>query len=340
MKNKVSGFILSNKAAFILLVLAVGMSFATPVFFTQINLVNVIRQTSTSAILACGYCMILGAGYIDLSVGSQIGMMGALMALLMRNGSPTIVAILAAMIFGMLLGCANAFIITTFELPAFIVTLASQQIVRGAVYLMTGMVPILDLNESYIWLGQGRILGIPVPIYILIIVFIIVFLIINRFKFGRHILAVGGNAQAAYVSGINTQAVVYKVYMAMGICIAIAATVLTGRSASAQPSAGLNMEMDAIAAVVVGGTSMAGGVVNVPGALFGSLIVGVVNNAMNLLKLDSNWQLIAKGGLILFAVVLDKASAKFMNKTERASILKAMSGSGVKTGKETKGRGV
>ena len=117
-----------------------------------------------------------------------------------------------------------------------------------------------------------------------------------------------------------------------GVCIAIAATVLTGRSASAQPSAGLNMEMDAIAAVVVGGTSMAGGVVNVPGALFGSLIVGVVNNAMNLLKLDSNWQLVAKGGLILFAVILDKASAKFMNKTERASAIKAMAASGTKNG--------
>ena len=216
MKNKVSGFILSNKAAIILLVLAAGMSLVTPVFLTQTNLVNVIRQTSTSAILACGYCMILGAGYIDLSVGSQIGMMGALMALLMRAGAPTIVAILAAMVFGMLLGCMNAFIITTFERPAFIVTLASQQIVRGAVYLITGMVPILDMNESYVWLGQGRILSIPVPIYILAVVFIIVLLIMNRFKFGRHILAVGGNAQAAYVSGIHTKAVVYKVYMAMG----------------------------------------------------------------------------------------------------------------------------
>lgn len=337
MKNKVSGFILANKAAIILLVLAVGMSFATPVFFTSVNLVNVIRQTSTSAILACGYCMILGAGYIDLSVGSQIGMMGALMAILMRGGAPTIVAILGAMVFGVLLGCVNAFIITTFDLPAFIVTLASQQIVRGAVYLMTGMVPILELNEDYIWLGQGRVLGIPVPIYILLIVFVIVLFIMNRFKFGRHILAVGGNAQAAYVSGINTKAVVYKVYMAMGICIAIAATVLTGRAASAQPSAGLNMEMDAIAAVVVGGTSMAGGVVNVPGALFGSLIVGVVNNAMNLLKLDSNWQLIAKGGLILFAVILDKASAGFMNRTERNSTMKkAMSISAEREKKDSK----
>ena len=213
MKNKVSGFILANKAAIILLVLAVGMSFATPVFFTSVNLVNVIRQTSTSAILACGYCMILGAGYIDLSVGSQIGMMGALMAILMRGGAPTIAAILGAMIFGVLLGCVNAFIITTFDLPAFIVTLASQQIVRGAVYLMTGMVPILELNEDYIWLGQGRVFGIPVPIYILLIVFVIVLFIMNRFKFGRHILAVGGNAQAAYVSGINTKAVVYKVYI-------------------------------------------------------------------------------------------------------------------------------
>lgn len=321
-KNVLTSVLLSNKAALILLLLCIALSIASPVFLTATNLVNVIRQVTTSAILSLGFTLVLGAGYMDLSVGSLVGMIGVIMAKAMNAGVPTILAILIGILFGMAVGVFNAFVITTFKMPPFIVTLASQQILRGSIYLITGMIPVLELPESFTFLGQGRIAGIPVPIYIMTLVFVVVWLIINRFKFGRHILAVGGNAEAAFVSGIKTKRIVFLVYMCMGICAAIASVVMTGRAASAQPSAGLNMEMDAIAAVVVGGTAMSGGVVNVVGALFGSLIVGVINNAMNLLRLDSNWQLVVKGTLIMLALMLDNVSAMVMAKAQKDNAMK------------------
>lgn len=321
-KNVLTSVLLSNKAALILLLLCIALSIASPVFLTATNLVNVIRQVTTSAILSLGFTLVLGAGYMDLSVGSLVGMIGVIMAKAMNAGVPTILAILIGILFGMAVGVFNAFVITTFKMPPFIVTLASQQILRGSIYLITGMIPVLDLPESFTFLGQGRIANVPVPIYIMALVFITVWLIINRFEFGRHVLAVGGNAEAAYVSGIKTKKIVFLVYMCMGVCAAIASVVMTGRAASAQPSAGLNMEMDAIAAVVVGGTAMSGGVVNVVGALFGSLIVGVINNAMNLLRLDSNWQLVVKGTLIMLALMLDNVSAMVMAKAQKDNAMK------------------
>lgn len=321
-KNVLTTVLLANKAALILLLLCIALSIASPVFLTTTNLVNVVRQVTTSAILSLGFTMVLGAGYMDLSVGSLVGMIGVVMAKSMNAGIPTVPAILIGILFGMAVGVFNVFVITTFKMPPFIVTLASQQVLRGAIYLVTGMIPVLELPESFTFLGQGRIAGIPVPIYIMTLVFVVVWLIINRFKFGRHILAVGGNAEAAFVSGIKTKRIVFLVYMCMGICAAIASVVMTARAASAQPAAGLNMEMDAIAAVVVGGTAMSGGVVNVVGALFGSLIVGVINNAMNLLRLDSNWQLVVKGILIMFALMLDNVSAMAMAKAQKDNTMK------------------
>ena len=297
-KNVLTTVLLANKAALILLLLCIALSIASPVFLTTTNLVNVVRQVTTSAILSLGFTMVLGAGYMDLSVGSLVGMIGVVMAKSMNAGIPTVPAILIGILFGMAVGVFNAFVITTFKMPPFIVP------------------------ESFTFLGQGRIAGIPVPIYIMTLVFVVVWLIINRFKFGRHILAVGGNAEAAFVSGIKTKRIVFLVYMCMGICAAIASVVMTARAASAQPAAGLNMEMDAIAAVVVGGTAMSGGVVNVVGALFGSLIVGVINNAMNLLRLDSNWQLVVKGILIMFALMLDNVSAMAMAKAQKDNTMK------------------
>lgn len=321
-KSFLGSLFVNNKAMLIVIVLAVLLSIVSPVFLTSRNLLNVLRQVCTSTILALGFTMVLGSGQIDLSVGSQIGLIGVIMVRLMHAGVPMPITILAGMLTGAVIGAINASIVIHFDLPAFIVTLGTQQILRGAIYLITGMVPLTEVDESFVFLGQGYLLGIPVPIYIMLLMVVVVWLVVNRFKFGRYLLAMGGNPEAARVSGIDTKKVMYEVFIAMGLCCAVASVVLTARSASAQPTGGLNMEMDAIAAVVMGGTSMAGGVVNVVGAFFGSLIVGMVNNGLNLLGIDSNWQIVSKGALILFAVILDSVSSKLMSSARQASAIK------------------
>lgn len=303
-----NSFLMSNKAIVIVILLSVVMSIISPNFLTSRNLMNVLRQVCVSTITAVGFCMILGSNHIDLSLGSTVAMTGVIMGLLMRAGCPIILAIFVGLVVGAAIGAINATIITVFKLPPFIVTMAMQQVLRGATYLITGMLPVTDLPAGFVWFGQGYIGGVPVPVYIMLIMVAAVWVIVNRTKFGRYLLAIGGNADAAYVSGINVNRVRLGVFVANSMCAVVASVVLTARSASAQPSAGLTMEMDAIAASVIGGTSMNGGSVNVVGAFFGALIVGIVNNGLNLLGIDSNWQTVSKGLLILVAVILDQVS--------------------------------
>lgn len=305
-----------NKAPMILIVLMLFMAVASPVFFTQSNLFNVIRQVAYSAILATGFTLILASGGIDLSLGYMVGLIGIIIGKMLVADIPVWVCIVAAIGSGALFGAFNASVITIFSLPPFIVTLAIGYLYKGAIYLVTKMVPISGLPASFKFLGQGYLLGIPVPVYILVAVVLIMHIIIHNTKFGRHALAMGGNANAARVSGININWTRLKVYMVMGMYAAVAAIVLTSRTASAQISAGEGTEMDAVAAVVLGGNSMAGGKATVLGTLVGCIIVGIINNGLNLLQVDSNWQVVAKGVLILFAIILDAVSTKAINKRE------------------------
>lgn len=304
-KEAIKSALLKNKALFIVILLAVIMGFLSPVFFTVNNIMNVLRQVCVATIVACGFSMILGLGDIDLSVGSTMGLTGIVMAMLMVRGVPVVLAILAGVVLGVLIGVVNAFFITRFGLVAFIVTMATQQVIRGSCYLITGMLPITNLPESFVVIGQGYVGAIPIPVFIMILMVAVSWILINRTKFGRYLLAMGGNPQAALVSGINIVKVRYQAFMLSGAIASIAGLMLTSRAASAQPSAGLNMEMDAIAASVIGGTAMNGGKVNMIGAFFGALLVGVVNNGLNLMGVDSNWQTVSKGILIIIAVVLD-----------------------------------
>lgn len=306
-----NSFMAGNKAIVIVILLTIGLTFMTPLFLTTRNLLNVLRQVCVSTITAVGFSMILGSGNIDLSLGSTVAFTGVCMANLLKLGVPIVPTILVAMVIGALIGMLNSAIITTFSLPPFIVTLAMQYVIRGVTYLVTGMLPVTDLPENFVWLGQGSVLGIPVPVYIMLLTVIAGWIIMNRTKMGRYFLAIGGNSEAAYVSGVNVKRVNMRVFVVNALFAVVASVVLTARSASAQPAAGQTMEMDAIAAAVIGGTSMNGGSVNVIGAFFGALIVGIVNNGLNLLGVDSNWQTVSKGLLILIAVILDQASRIF-----------------------------
>jgi ribose/xylose/arabinose/galactoside ABC-type transport system permease subunit len=275
---------------------------------------NVIRQVCASAILGMGFTLVIASANLDLSVGYMLGMLGVIMGLLSRANVPFPLVLLIGVATGAACGFINGFIGVKFKLPLFIVTLATGQVYRGACQLLSNTSPVNGLQSAFKVLGQGYWGPIPIPIYIMVFVGVVLYIVLNKTRFGRHAIATGGNREAARTSGINTGRITILIYVIMGVCVAIAAMVMTGRAYSAQPAAGQGMEMDAIAAVVIGGTSLSGGAGRIGGTVIGCLIVGVINNMLNLAGVDSNWQLVAKGLLILTAVLLDVASTQYFEK--------------------------
>ena len=302
--------LMGNKALLIVIVLGVLLSILSPVFLTVTNLLNVCRQVCVSTLLSVGFTMILSSGHMDLSVGTLMGLCGMILGLLLKDRYPMWLSILACLAMGVVGGALNAGLITLFGLPPFVVTLATQSIFKGVNFIVSHLVPIVIMDRRLVFLGQGYWLGVPMPVYIAFFMVLVVWVVMNKTLFGRHVLACGGNAEAAKVCGINVNRIRFAVYMSAGFCTGIAAIVMTARVASAQVSAGIGMEMDAIAAVVIGGTAMSGGNANVFGTMFGCLIVGIVNNGLNLLSIDTNWQVIAEGVLVLIAVVIDVVSRR------------------------------
>lgn len=305
-KEAIKNLLMGNKAFLIVFGLSIILSFASPVFLSSSNLLNIIRQVSVSTLLSIGFTIALASGQMDLSIGTMMGLCGMILAKLIKEaGMDLLPAILIVLVFAAFAGMINASIISLFNVIPFIATLATQYIFKGTNYLISDLVPISGLPENLLFLGQGYFLGIPVPIYIMLAACLAAWIMINYTKFGRYVLAMGGNEDAARAAGISITKTRYGVFICSGLCAGVASVVMTGRVGSAQVSAGVGMEMDAIAAVVIGGTSMNGGYANVWGTLFGCLLVGVVTNGMNLLSIDTNWQVIAKGLLILIAVVID-----------------------------------
>jgi ribose/xylose/arabinose/galactoside ABC-type transport system permease subunit len=322
-KAGINTFLAGNKAIVIVILLIVVLAIASPVFLTSRNLLNVLRQVCVSTIIAVGFSLVLGSGEIDLSVGAIVGFVGIMIGKMLVAGLPVPVTIIIGILIGAAIGVVNATLITVFKLSFFIVTLAMMQILRGLCYLTTNMVPIINLPENFDVIGQGYLFAIPIPVYIMAAMVAIIWIVINKTRFGRYVLAKGGNTEAARVSGIDIVKVRVGAFATMGMCAAVASVVLTARAASAQATGGLNMEMDAIAAAVIGGTTLSGGVTNIIGAMFGSFIVGLVGNGLNLLGVNTNWQYVAKGLLILFAVILDSVSTSvYTNVAKRQSILK------------------
>jgi ribose transport system permease protein len=293
-----------------LLIFSIIISFMSDRFLTGSNIFNILRQTSINAIIAAGMTFVILTGGIDLSVGASFAFSGAVAAWLVASGQPAIVAVIAALIVGMLIGMANGFIISKGKLQPFIVTLATMTIFRGATLVFTQGKPIsagYEKNaETFSAIGNGYTLGIPNPILIMLIVFGICFFLLKRTTIGRYVYAVGGNEEAAKLSGVNVSRVKLFAYGISGFLAATAGVIITARLSSAQPTAGTGYELDAIAAVVLGGTSLAGGIGSVLGTIIGALIIGILNNALNLLNVSSYYQMLAKGLVILIAVLLDR----------------------------------
>lgn len=289
-----------------LVALCVVISFRSDRFLTQDNIMNVLRQISSNMYLACAMTMILIAGGIDLSVGSIVAVTGVTDGTLLNMGIPIPLTILICLVLGGLYGTITGVIITNTTLPPFIVTYSMMQILRGATYVYTGGTTVRVDNRAFINLGTGYAFGfLPLPVVYLLIVFVIVFIVLNKTSLGRHIYAVGGNEKAAKFSGINVKKTRMFVYIFSGVMGALAGMVLCARSYSGNPLAGDGAEMDAIAACVLGGASMAGGYGFVGGTLIGALIIGLLNNGLNLMRIDSYWQIILKGIVILVAVYVD-----------------------------------
>lgn len=294
-----------------LVVMVIVLASISDRFLTTSNIINVLRQISVNAIIAFGMTVvIIGAG-IDLSVGSLLALVGVIAALMVTTTSlPVWLVLLLAVLIGTALGAINGAFVGFAGVAPFIVTLAGLTIFRGATLVATDGRPVSGLPPVFTTIGYGTFLGIPLPIWIMLGVLLLTYVLLRHTALGRAVYAVGGNPEAARLSGIPVRRILTFTYAFSGFAVAIAAIVLTGRLNSAQPTAGVAFELDAIAAVVVGGTSLAGGRGGVWGTLVGALIIGVINNGMNLMNVSSFYQQIVKGGVILAALLIDRALSR------------------------------
>lgn len=278
-------------------------------FLTANNLLNLLLQVTSNALIAFGMTFVILTGGIDLSVGSILSLSSALTAGLLGSGMPVTLAILISLILGCILGMMNGLLISYGKLAPFIVTLATMTIFRGATLVYTNGNPITKgLSDTFLFqfLGQGYIVGIPFPVIIMFIVFIVLYVLLHKTAFGKSVYAIGGNEKAAYISGVKLNKVKIIIYSISGMMASISGLIITSRLSSAQPTAGASYEMDAIAAVVLGGTSLSGGKGRILGTLIGALIIGVLNNGLNIIGVSAFWQQVVKGVVILIAVLIDR----------------------------------
>lgn len=291
-----------------LVLLFIVITVLNPSFMEPNNILNLLRQTSINALIAFGMTFIILTGGIDLSVGSILALSSALMAGMMVSGLDPILAILVGILLGAMMGVINGILVSKGKMAPFIVTLATMTIFRGLTLVYTDGKPITGIGDSVMFqmLGRGYFLGVPVPAVVMIIAFMILWFLLHKTSFGRKTYAIGGNERASRISGIKVDRVKVAIYGLAGTMAAIAGAILTSRLNSAQPTAGQSYEMDAIAAVVLGGTSLSGGKGRLFGTLVGVLIIGTLNNGMNLLGVSSFYQQVVKGAVILIAVLLDR----------------------------------
>ena len=304
-----------------LIILCLVISLLSDKFLTATNAWNVMRQISVNICISVGMTLVVLTAGIDLSIGSVLALCGAITAGLLKNGIEmpssnlyigfTILgATVAGLLVGSLLGWFNGWTITKFKVPPFVATLAMLTIARGLTMLWTKGFPITGLGENFAHLGTGWLLGIPLPVWISGVIVFIAVVITNKTKLGRYIYAIGGNESAATLSGINIKKIKMTVYTIAGALAGVGGLLVTSRLDAAQPNAGTGYELDSIAAVVIGGTSLSGGRGSVLGTVLGAIIIGVLNNGLVLLNVSPFWQQVVKGFVILAAVVIDKANSK------------------------------
>ncbi len=320
-RERFNGFIRKYAIVFILLAMLIAMTFLSEAFLTWRNLLNIVRQISVVGLIAIGVTMVIITGGIDLSSGSVLALAAVVATSLAQRldwadikfpglDVPIIVPVVAALAVGALCGLVNGSLIANFKIPPFIATLGMMTVARGFALIYSER-PVSGLRDDYNFIGQGYIppgapFGIPVPIIILLVVAFATHILLNNTRFGRHIYALGGNEQAARISGINIGRVKIGVYTIAGLLAGLSGLVLSSRIGSGQPGLGLGYELDAIASAVIGGTSLSGGIGTIWGTIVGALIIGVLNNGLDLLNVSAYWQTIVKGSIIVIAVIIDE----------------------------------
>ena len=291
-------------------VICIIITIITPRFLTVSNMTNVLTQVSVNAVIAIGMTFVILTGGIDLSVGSILAIAGALAASIIKSNGNVLLAVIVALLVGAGIGIINGLLVSKGKVQAFIVTLASMTIFRGVTLVYTNGTPISGLSGAFSNIGNMKLGILPVPVLITAAAVLIAYYLLSQTRFGRYLYALGGNEDSARLSGINTDRIKTWVYVVSGITAAISGVIVTSRIGSASPNAGSGFELDAIAAVVIGGTSLSGGEGSVIGTIIGALIIGVLNNGLNLMNVSPFYQSIIKGLVILIAVLLDKKSNK------------------------------
>lgn len=308
LKKNLQNIFGKNKGIIIVLLIMIALlSLLSPVFLTTNNIISLVQQITINMFIALAMTLVIITGGIDLSVGSIVALTGSItVGLIVQNGISIPIAIIIGLAIGLFVGLINGLIITNFKLPPFIVTLATMNVARGISYIYTGGSSIRITNESFTNLGTARLFGIiPIPILYMLVFVTLFSILLSKTKFGTYVYAIGGNREAARLSGINTSKTEIYVYVISGIMAAFAGIILAARMYSGQPSVGQGYEMDAIAASVLGGVSMAGGKGNISGTVFGAIVIGIVSNGLNLLGISSFWQLVVMGIIIIVAVIVD-----------------------------------
>lgn len=301
-----------------LLALLVFFAFTTPGFFTGTNIFNILRQVAVNGIAAVGMTMVIITGGIDISVGAIMGVASVGCATMMLSDINPVLAIIATLIIGLLIGACNSFFVFEVKLPPMIATLAMSTILRGTTYIISGGLPVYGLPKSFQIIGQGYIGPVPVPVIIMVLCFAAGYYILEKTSFGRYTYGTGSNQEASRLSGINVRKVYYGVYALCGMLSALAGIVLLSRVNSGQPKAGENYEMDIITAVVLGGVSTNGGEGKIVNVIVGLLLIGVLLNGMVLMNIPDYYQRVVKGVVLLLAISYDKLSQKRTEKTKKA----------------------
>ncbi|BBX32419.1 ribose transporter permease RbsC [Mycolicibacterium mageritense DSM 44476 = CIP 104973] len=296
-----------------LLALAVFFAIAAPNFTTGSNLTNVLQQVSITAVAAVGATVVILVAGIDLSVGSIVALTGSIAALYLQHailstGASAAVAVLVSLVVGTACGFLNGLLVTVAKVPAFIATLATLTALRGIALLVTNSYPISIKNPAFTDIGIGKIGAVPIPVIIMAVTFAVGYVILHRLKIGRRIYAVGGNREAARLSGIRVSRVLLFAFTFAGLCAGVASVILTAKLSSGQPAGAVGFELDVIAAVVVGGTSLFGGRGRLTGTFLGALIIAVLGNGLTLMNVPFYWQQIVTGAVVVGAVVLDRVT--------------------------------
>ena len=306
MKLDVSRILRSYGIVIAFLIICAVMTILSPVFLTVTNIRNVVRQSSIFGVMAIGMTFVILTGGIDLSVGSVLAIAGAIAAGMLKGGAGMLPVVALALVIGIGCGLANGLIITIGRIAPFVVTLGMMSIARSLTLIYTKGYPISGFSGPFRFIGGGDIASIPFPIIVFALTVVVAWLILTQTRLGRYTYAIGGNEETVKLSGINSNRYKVIVYVISGITAAMSALILTSRLNSAEPVAGQGYELDVIAAVVIGGTSLSGGTGSVWGTLIGALLIGVINNGMNLLGISPYFQLLVKGLIIIGAVLLDR----------------------------------